>query len=277
MPPHRCKHPRGAMPTLLELQRAMRHGLTSGDDAAACAFVISDGLQASQRLDVYRNGFLSRLTSALRLSYPAVHRLVGAEFFEGAARLYIEDHPPRSAYLDEYGGDFAEFLAHFSPAASLAYLPDVARLEWAVSCAAHAPEAEPLDPARLMELDGAERAHVRFVPHPSVALLQAGSPADLIWRSVLEQDDAALAAIDPGAGPVWLLVERRASGIQVERLTQAEWRFTVALCAGLALHEVLDATSGTEAGAVLARHLAAGRFTAIRLDDHHDIERELST
>ena len=40
--------------------------------------------------------------------------------------------PPRTAWLDAYGTEFPEFLEHFEPAASLAYLPDVARLERAV-------------------------------------------------------------------------------------------------------------------------------------------------
>lgn len=245
---------------LLELQRAMRRSLVEGDDSAASTYIAADGLSAAERLAVYRNTFASVLTNALRLSYPAIHRLVGAEFFDGAARVFIEEQPPRSACLDDYGADFAEFLSRFPPAASLAYLPDVARLEWAVNRALHAPAVEPLELARLAEFGEAGNALVRFIPHPAVSLIHANYPVDLIWRGVLEQDDAALASIDLSAGPIRLLVERLPTGVETRRLNEAEWRFTTALCAGRPLGAAIDDAPDLEAHVLLAEHLAAGRF-----------------
>src|SRR5437899_2589733 len=122
-----------AAPSLLELQRALRASLVTHDDRGISAHVVDAGLSPAERLDVYRNTFASVLTTALRLSYPAVHRLVGAEFFEGAARVFIETSLPRSACLDDYGDEFPGFLAGFEPVSSLACLADVARVEWAVN------------------------------------------------------------------------------------------------------------------------------------------------
>src|SRR5215831_11639343 len=181
---------RRAVPTLLELQRAMRASLVDRDDGAAAAMLAEN--VPPDRLNIYRNTFVTGVTKALRLSYPAVYRLVGADFFEGAAGLFIARHPPRSAYLDEYGTDFPAFLRDFQPAASLRYLADVARLEWAVNRAIHAADAEPLDLARLSTLAPEDQIRVSFVPHPSVALVSADYPADFIWRGVLSGDEAAL-------------------------------------------------------------------------------------
>lgn len=245
---------------LLELQRAMRRSLIDGDDSAALRFIVADGLSAVERLSVYRNTFASVLTNALRLSYPAIHRLVGAEFFEGAARVFIEERPPHSACLDDYGAEFAEFMSRFPPAASLVYLPDVARLEWAVNRALHGPDVESLELARLAELGEADNALVRFIPHPSVSLIRADYPVDAIWRGVLEQDDAALASIDLHAGPIRLLVERLPTGVETRRLSEAEWRFTTALIAGRPLGAALDEAPELDAHVLLAEHLAAGRF-----------------
>lgn len=245
---------------LLEIQRAMRRSLVEGDDSAVSTYVAAGALSAVERLAVYRNTFASVLTNALRLSYPAIHRLVGAEFFEGAARVFIEERPPHSACLDDYGADFAEFLARFPPAASLAYLPDVARLEWAVNRALHAPDVEPLELARLAERGEADNALVHFIPHPSVSLVHADYPVDVIWRGVLEKDDAALAAIDLSAGPIRLLVERLPTGIETKRLSETEWRFTAALCAGWSLASAIEEAPGLEAHVLLAEHFAAGRF-----------------
>ncbi len=102
------------MPTLLELQQAMRASLVDRDDGAAAAMLAEN--VPPDRLNIYRNTFVTGVTKALRLSYPAVHRLVGAEFFEGAAGLFVARHPPRSAYLDAYGADFPDFLRDFQPA-----------------------------------------------------------------------------------------------------------------------------------------------------------------
>ena len=251
------------MPTLLETQCAMRTWLVDGERAAA-ATLLADGI-SPDRLDIYRNTFVGNATRALRLTYPAVHKLVGDEFFEGAAAAFIAQHPPCSACFDRYGEPFAAFLAAFPPAASFVYLGDVARLEWAVSRAIHADDVEPLDLARLAALSPGEQERVSFVPHPSVSLLSLATPADAIWRAVLASDDAALAAVDPGAGAVRLMVERGESGPDVQRLDAPAWHFAAELCRGFPLGIVLAQLPGASAENAFAAHLAAGRFVDFRL------------
>ena len=98
------------MPTLLEVQAAMHCSLVAGDDAAMTAFLADPA--AADRLNIYRNTFILSLTKALNLCYPVVKRLVGEDFFEGAAQHFVTRHPPQTAYLNQYGGDFPEFLRH---------------------------------------------------------------------------------------------------------------------------------------------------------------------
>lgn len=251
------------MPTLLELQRAMRASLVDRDDGAIAA-MLAENVPAG-RLNIYRNTFVTGVTKALRLSYPAIHRLVGADFFESAAAVFLAQHPPRAAYLDEYGEEFPEFLAAFAPAVSLVYLADVARLEWAVNRAIHAHDAPPLDLARLAALSLEEQARVCFQPHPSVALLRTDYPADAIWRGVLSGDDEALAAIDLNAGPANLLVERGVTGVDASRLDEAAWNFAASLCEGRSIAASLAAVPDSRTNVLLAEHLAAGRFIDFNL------------
>ena len=254
------------MLALRELQRAVYRSLVAhdeDDDAAVC--IRADGVAAADRLSIYRNTFFGTLTNALRLSYPAVHRLVGAEFFEACALKLIKSEPPRGAYLDEYGAGFPDFLAQFAVAASVPYLSDVARLEWAVNCALHAPDATPLDPAALRDVERRDHERVRFVPHPSVRMIRAGFPVDTIWRAVLDQDDAALRAIDLDDAPVWMLVQRLPIGIDVQRLNEAAWHCTSALCAGRPLEDVIEGASAIDVSTLLAKHLATGTFVAFSL------------
>ena len=253
------------MLSLRELQGAVRYSMVAQDDLASATHVVGDGLAPAQRLAIYRNTFDGNVANALRLSYPAVHRLVGADFFESAARIFARQFPPRSAWLDEYGVELPDFLKHFPPAASLAYLPDVARLEWAVTRALHAPEVPPLDVKPLAALDPGDHERVCFVAHPSLSLVRADYPADTIWRAILAQDDAALGAIDLAAGTCWLLVERSATGVEVTRLDECRWRFADALIAGLPLGTALEIAPDTEASSLLAEHIVSGRFVAFNL------------
>jgi hypothetical protein len=227
--------------------------------------MIGNGIAAAERLRIYRNTAFSVLTDALRLVYPAVDRLVGAEFFDGAAAVFIRRHPPRDAYLGNYGAEFADFLAGFQPAAGVAYLPDVARFEWALSVAANAPDVPPVNPAALSALDPVHHGAVRFTPHGSVSLLQLRYPADSITDAVMARDDAAMAAIELGSGPIWLVVHRGPDGVEARRLSEGEWRFTEQLCANWMLAAAITAFDDVDVKPLLADHLARGRFAGFSI------------
>lgn len=258
------------MPSLRDLQDAMRRSIIERDDGDAIAHIVANGIAPQDRLSVYRNTFTQTLIRALRLSYPAVDRLVGAAFFDAAAGDFVVQQPPRSSFLDDFGGDFAAFLERFAPAASLPYLADVARLEWAVSRALHAPDAAALSLASLGSVDAADYAQICFTPHPSVSLIHTIFPADVIWCAVLEDDDAALAAIDLSSGPAWLIVQRGPSAFDIARLDEALWRFVSDLCAGCPLGAALGEHSGIDATAALADLLTQKRFAAFTLAPRSD-------
>jgi hypothetical protein len=250
------------VPALHELQHAFGGALLAGIAGEDSALAGVD----APLLEIHCNTARSTLTNALSLSFPAVRKLVGEQFFESCARAFIRAHAPRGACLNDYGQQFPDFLAQYAPAAGLGYLRDVALLEWAVNRALHAPDAAPADITALAELDAALVPLLRFVPQPALSVLHLAAPADLIWRAVLDQDDAAMAAIDLAAGPVWLLIERTRGGLEVRRMSEGAARFTQRLCAGESLQTALDgaALAGEALDALLADHLAAGRFTTWR-------------
>ncbi len=253
------------MPALLELQRRMAALLCAEEPSSPEASYLT--ASAALRLDIHRNTRRSTLINALRLSFPAVQRLVGAEFFDAAARRFISAQPPPGAYLNDYGADFAGFLGDFAPAAALPYLREVAQLEWAVNRALHAADAPGLGLERLAAVAESAWPFVSFIAHPGLSLLRLQYPADLIWRAVLAQDDAAMAQIDPTPDELHLLIERDCTGVQVRRLAGAVWHFTAQLCAGRPLHAALGDRPDAQLEAALAAHLSAGRFIDFQLDD----------
>ena len=255
------------MPSLREVQHAMRRSLLQEGDAAAAALVVAADWAPGQRLDIYRNTLLGACANALRLSFPAVQRLVGADFFDGAARVFALAQPPRRADLNAYGSEFPSFLARFEPAAGLVYLADVARLDWAVNRALHAPDADPLAPQRLAAVAPADHGRVCFTAHPSVSTLRSAWAVDHIWQAVLAQDDTALAAIDLQDGPACLLVQRVAGQVEVVRFAPDAWRLADELLRGRPLETALGFAGGLDTAGELAAHLAAGRFVDFDLVD----------
>lgn len=246
------------MPSLRDLQDAVRRAIVDHDDSDAVASIVAGDIAPQGRLSVYRNTFASTLVRALRLSYPAVDRLVGTPFFDAAARQFIAQQPPHSSYLDEFGGDFASFLAEFPPAASVPYLADVGRLEWAVNCAVHAPDAPALKVTSLDVVEPADHERICFTPHPSVSLVGTHFPADVIWHAVLDNNDAALEAVDLSTGPVCLIVQRGESGVEVSRLDEGVWKFTGALFSGCPLGRAVASASDINATTALADLLVRG-------------------
>src|SRR5262249_36772420 len=89
------------------------------------------------RLSVYRRNVLANQHDALAATYPVVRRLVGDAFFRESATRYALAHPSDSGDLHRFGAHLAAFLAAYAPARELSYLPDVARLEWAVARSFH--------------------------------------------------------------------------------------------------------------------------------------------
>ena len=252
------------MPTLHEIQRAFGASLLSGDDSALAAHIVEDGFTAAERLRIYRNSSRSTITEALRLTYPAVDRLVGRDFFDAAAERLIVAHPPGGGYLNEYGGEFADLLATLPSASSLPYLADVARFEWALGAAASADDAPALNLAALADVDAEQHAFLRFDANPSVRLLELDHPADGIADAVLSGDDAAIAAVDLSIGPVWLVVSRGPDGVEAGRITRPVYAFLRRLFAGDPLGDILHLVED-DGPAVLGEQFARGRLTAFRL------------
>jgi hypothetical protein len=230
---------------LRELQLGFRAAMLDGDDDAA-GLVCDDGIAAGARLAIYRHHVFTSLTAALESTYPVVVRLVDLRFFRFAADRYIRTYPPSSPCLFEYGATLGEFLAGFEPSQPLAYLPDVARLEWAMNIALHAPEAVPIERVALSRSP-------RIALHPSVTLLQSPWPVDAIWRA--NQPGATDDRVDLNAGGVRLQVWRAGDEVLFRSLSPAE----VVLRGAIMRTGSLEAASGealaVDAGTDLTTHI----------------------
>ena len=251
------------MPLLLDVQRDFRT-LLLADAVPPTPATIAATLDAVSRVCIYRNNVIENLTNALRLAFPAVERLVGADFFKGTAVHFISAHPPRSADLYEYGDAFPAFLATFEPARGVTYLADVARLEWAVNVALHAPLFEAVAAESLSLIPESHQADLRFRPHPSLSLLHLAYPVKAIWEAVLTEDSEAralrLAAIDIIARGDLLAVLRGIEGLSVVTLSPAAPDLARALIDGQCLSDALATITPEDAVPLLGSLIGHGFF-----------------
>jgi hypothetical protein len=248
------------MPSLVEIQRGLAAATISGDVAALAGLgVVAGTMSAAARIDIYRNNVLGNYRKALAATFPVVRRLVGAAFFNATVDAYVRAHPSTRGDVNRYGSDLARFLAAYEPARTLAYLPDVARLEWAIDQSAIAADAPPFDLAALAALPEDAHACLRFVLHPSVQLVESHYPILHIWR-VNQADYEGSAKVDLDEGGDSLLVARGERGVDVERLKPG----MAALLHSFAAGERLAIAAGLAAGAepsfdlpaALRRHVA---------------------
>ena len=241
---------------LSALEAAFRSGIIARDDAILAIFKAGN-LSEKKRLEIYRNNVFSNYRNALESIYPAILNLVGADYFRQAAQRYVEHFPSSSGDIHYYGENFAALLASLPGAADLAYLPDVARLEWSIHAAFHATDHAPLDLSRLQSIAAAEYGNLRFVLNPATRLLRSEFPIRKIWQVNLPEY-AGDQRVDLAEGGEHLLVMRRNFVTEIEAISAAEWamlgafstneKFVDALDVAIALNPAFDA------GAFLQRY-----------------------
>ncbi|MGH6959563.1 MAG: HvfC/BufC family peptide modification chaperone, partial [Dongiaceae bacterium] len=190
--------------------------------------------------------------------------LVDERFFSYAADAFIRDRPPRAPCLSEYGAEFADFLAAFPATQSLKYLPDVARLEWAINEAYFAPDAPALDPVRIAAVPQDRYAGLIFVAHPSCRLIASAYPVDRIWQAHQPGGDIE-SGIDPAAGGCRLLVHRQGIDVRMMALDAAGFAFAAAILARRPLQQAYEAAAAIDEAfnltGALSTHLTRGTFS----------------
>lgn len=233
------------------------------------ASVVETPLGASDRLQIHRNNYRLTLSSALVDVYPIVQSFVGRDWLEAALKKFVTEHPPQSACLAEYGGGFADFLEGFGPAASLVYLGDIARLEWAIQTCQNARDEKFLSGRDWKDFIGPDvgkktlklvGAH-RFVSsqYPLLDLWNIGSCAD------------ADGEINLDSGGVNLLVIRPDAEVLIYSLELSEYTFLSHLNAGRALLAAAEAVDWAHEGSPMMesmmRFASSGFFSAEEIVD----------
>lgn len=234
------------------------------------------GAAPGERLAIYRNAVAANYRNAMRASYPVVCALTGEPFFHAAVDAFVAAHPSAGGDLNVYGDAFPSFIAGYPHARALPYLPDVARLEWALDEAMRAPDRE-ADPEAVLATLAATPPDaipaLRGSLDPSCRLVRSAFPVMRIWQA--HQDEGVNRGVNRGvdrgvdldAGPDHLVVRREGDVPSIARVPRAAYLFLDALLGGASLGNAIEAAlaedQGFDVGLALRTSIADGTIAAL--------------
>jgi len=229
------------MPVLNEELSAFARSIVYGEEPSS---KIDPGYQhysLAVAIEVYRNNYRGNLHDTLAGAYPVIEQLVGKDFFRLLTRKFIEKHHSHSGNLHHYGAQMANFIEDFDPAKELAYLPDVAALEWACHCAYFANDAATLDFGKLAQIPPEQYADLILHVHPACQLVTSRYPIADIWHA--HQPGAPCDFhINLDSDPCNALVSRKDDVVLVSEFSDADAAWFQNIQVGTPLGAATDAT-----------------------------------
>ena len=250
---------------LRDLQAAFAAHLAGADRADLLAVVGGDTIAAAARLGIHRHHVFESLGTALAATFPTVQTLVGADFFRRLARDFVALSPPVQPVLAEYGAGLPAFIAGYEPAGGLPYLADIARLDWALNLAFHAPAGRRLAAADLSAIAIERLPSISLALSAGAALVRSRYPLDRIWQ--VSQPGVAGETVDLNSGGADLLILRRADDATFVSLSAGEAAFIACLVGARSLEVASGAALQVDPAFDLrisfARLLALGAFAAL--------------
>lgn len=219
------------------------------------------GPHVAHRLALYRGHLTATWETALAHAYPVVRQLVGEEFFSGLARAYGKQHGSPGGDLNMFGAQFAVFLADFAPAQQLPYLPDMARLEWALHQAHFAADHDSLAADCMARLGPDGLAGMGIQLHPACTVLKSDWATLPLWLAHHAEGEHAFP--QQIQQPSYCLIARPGWKARAVAVNHAAWAMLSALQDGISFGVALDSALDIDETFDLARHLRAWLADAV--------------
>ena len=253
---------------LARLQARFAAGLlTAGDDPTE--LFCSDAARSARRFALYRGNLTANWERSLGNAYPVLLRLVGEEFFRALGREFGRARPLTVGDLNCFGDGLPEFLDSFGPVADFPYVPDMARLEWALHRAHYAADMPALDFAALAAMDANGLDTVQLRLRAPCTLLCSGWDIVGIWQAHQVQTPDWPADVGQ---PSRCLVHRPRWRTEVMPLTPGAFNALLAIADGASLGAALEAGAQADEcfdpAAALPRWLEVGVFAATASSDN---------
>lgn len=247
---------------LVTAQRWLLHAITDRRAPRSLEALGGARVPARAGLEIYRHAYRSRLVDSLVDDFPALQAVLGTKEFAALADAVTAAMPPTEATLNRFGQRLVTFLRQHpevTPHGRLAL--DLARLEWALIEAIHAPVAQAIPPTAFTTIPDTAWPQVRLRASPSLRLIASRWPIDA-WYG---QHQRGAAMTVPAEQSEVVAVIRHADGLRRQRFSPGGGRLVRRLVRGLPVGEAV-AGSGLASEAlsvVLRTAVAFGCFCAV--------------
>jgi hypothetical protein len=187
------------MSSLADLQRDFQSAVLR-DDRTAFASNVDN--RALERIAIYQDAYRIRLREALASNYPQLKVLIGAEAFDSIADTFIDAYPSTHPSIRWFGRELESMLEETFPARP--WLREFAQLEWALSCAFDAADAEVVGMSQVAAWPPEQWPALTFTFHPSVKCLVLHTNAAQMYKAVSDEQPApSFTSMDPTWWLVW--------------------------------------------------------------------------
>ena len=232
------------------------------------AWLAGSAARQQRGLRIYQAHAAATAARALAAAYPTVQSLLGEPAFAALAQALWHAAPPMRGDLAAWGDALPDWMAADAQLAGEPYLPDLARLEWALHLASRAAsDTAPVTGLELLASADPAALHVRL--RAGHAVLCTGHPVHTLWTA--HRSDApdrfapardALVRRQREA----VRVVRRGLAVELDRIDAATAAFEQDLLRGTALATALDAAApGFDVEAWLVDSLRRDTLAAVEL------------
>ncbi len=222
------------MGELIKLQESFFENIFRNNSASLD--FISSGF-ARERFNIYRQTIFENMRNALQITFPGIWSLLGEECANNVAFAYCtqEDNLPKTGCLDDFGGEFPDFLLTIKQLQSLPYLRDYAYYEWLRHQAYGAEESQSFSILELQNVPQEEIDNIKFCFVPACFLFSSQFPIDAIEKIATGESGQMINLSDAQAA--YGIVTRRQGVMQTLWIEEVLWRFIKYLSAGYCLSD----------------------------------------
>ncbi len=225
------------MKTLEEVQKDFCHAILH-EKSSDYQFVSSSN--PMDRVSIYKNTIFDTLRKALAVTFPGVWVLLGEECANNLATAFcrIVANLPSSGCLDDWGGEFPDFISQQESLKNLSYLKDYAEYEWLKHLSYCAASAIPLESDALIGIAEENVEGLTFTFLPSVYTMMSQFALDEI-ASLIENPE--ISALNSVSKKTYAIIARPSNSVLTFWASAELWSFIDTLSKGKTLVEAFQA------------------------------------
>ncbi|MCO4837004.1 MAG: putative DNA-binding domain-containing protein [Oceanospirillaceae bacterium] len=195
-----------------------------------------------QLISVYRNNFLISLKELLEQLFPVTNALIGGAYFAYVSRQFIAENPLIQPHLNQYGGEFVDFLMAVAPLKKMPFVAQMAELEWHLDRIGHLYHKTKFDFDRLSQIDESQVMGIHFNLAPTCYLMSSDINLIELHKRLSNPDQSISTDIIDAAGyqqqSYILVLQNQHGDSALMSLNHQHWRWLKGLKCGLSLSQL---------------------------------------